>query len=131
MASYVQESQRSVAQPNEVILPQAFTDLAPDDLEGVLGFLNHAHNLYKQLQDHGMRREDARYILPQAFTTLLRMTANFRTWMHFLRLRLHPAAQGEIKSIAQTIQILLEEACPAVFSMRSLVLYTEVPEWSE
>lgn len=127
MASYVQESQRAVAQNADVILPDSYADMPLDYLDRVMRFLEDAHGLYHDLQDMGMPREDARYILPQCFASCIRITANFRSWMHFLRLRLHPAAQEEIRTIAESIQSQLEERCPSVFSMSALVRYVEVP----
>jgi len=128
MASYVQESQRAVAQVPDVILPDSYEEIPLEYLERVMKFLDDAHGLYKGLQDAGMRREDARYILPQCFASCLRATANFRSWMHFLRLRLHVSAQDEIRDIAESIQSQLAERCPSVFSMEALQRYVEVPE---
>lgn len=58
---------------------------------------------YYQLIDMGIPKEDARLILPQAEATSLYMTANFREWRHFLRLRLDRHAQWEIRAVAREI----------------------------
>lgn len=124
LSSFVQESQRSSVQDPEVILPE----MSPENLERSLTLLDSAYALYQDLLDSGMRYEDARYILPQCFTTRVRMTANFRTWIHFLRLRLHPSAQAEIRGLARQIQSLFAERCPLVFSPDAIQGYREVPE---
>ena len=124
LASYAQESQRSSQQEPEVILPE----YPPEILDRVLLFLDSAYDMYSWLLSSGIKYEDARYILPQCFATKIRVTANFRTWIHFLRLRLDPSAQEEIRRIAEQIQVLFEGVCPLVFSRESIAGYREVPE---
>lgn len=131
MASYVQESQRAVRQVPEVILPESFDALPIEMLDRVMRFLEEAHALYGLLTDDGMRREDARYVLPQCFTTRVRVTANFRSWMHFLRLRLHPSAQGEIRALSESMMQQLAAVCPEVFSYELLEKFVELPDWNK
>ena len=62
-----------------------------------------AHDCYNARIDAGVPKEDARFFLPQAEGTSLYMTANFREWRHFLKLRLDRHAQWEIREVAREI----------------------------
>lgn len=56
---------------------------------------------YQRLLDQGhVCAEQARMILPQNLYTEFYMTGNLRNWIHFLKLRLHPHAQKEVRDIA-------------------------------
>lgn len=58
---------------------------------------------YEDMLEAGVPKEDARFILPQGMSTSLYMTANFREWRHFLKLRLDKHAQWEIRAVAREI----------------------------
>lgn len=75
-----------------------------------------AVKLYKILLKRGVRKEDARFVLPQGITTELNVTGNFQAWYDFLNLRLSPHAQWEIRGLAQEIQRLLCLHAPNIFS---------------
>ena len=55
---------------------------------------------YEDALAHGVRKEDARCLLPMATKTNLVMTINARSLQNFLSLRLAPAAQWEIRELA-------------------------------
>ena len=55
---------------------------------------------YENALAHGIRKEDARYLLPMATRTTLVMTINARSLQNLLSLRLAPAAQWEIRYLA-------------------------------
>jgi thymidylate synthase (FAD) len=58
---------------------------------------------YEDMLEAGVPKEDARFILPQGMLTSLYMTANFREWRHFLKMRLDRHAQWEIRAVAREI----------------------------
>lgn len=49
-----------------------------------------SHNLYKHLTDEHIARQEARLVLPQCTSTKLIMTANLRSWLTYLDIRLDP-----------------------------------------
>ena len=66
--------------------------------------------MYEALLSMGVCREQARGILPQNLMTEFYMTGNLRNWAHFVNLRLHPGAQGEVQEIAQKCKELLKQS---------------------
>jgi len=50
-----------------------------------------------------VKMEDARYILPQACVTRMFVSGRDSAWLNFLRLRLSPEAQREIRIVAELI----------------------------
>ena len=106
--SYSQRSQRYVNenQPSYVI-PEEIAG-SPKALEVFQEAMNAAWAAYSKLQAVGMRNEIARYVLPNACTTKITVTANFRAWRNFLKLRCSKRAQPEIRELAYK---LLDELC--------------------
>ena len=49
-----------------------------------------SRNLYNQLIEAGVAREQARMILPLATKTKIYMTGTLRSWIHFLSIRVYP-----------------------------------------
>jgi len=70
---------------------------------------------YRTLLQLGMKKEDARLVLPNACHTEMVVTANFRSWLEFCSKRQDRAAQWEIRELADNIYESLHEVCPAVF----------------
>ena len=71
-----------------------------------------AFETYRCLLEDGCPRELARSVLPVATYSHMFATANLHNWFRFLRERLHPHAQHEIRQYAQTILQLLEPIAP-------------------
>lgn len=67
---------------------------------------------YRTLLDLGVPRELARSVLPVAAYTRYFGTVDLHNLMHFLRLRLHPHAQYEIRQYAEAILKLIEPVVP-------------------
>ena len=63
-----------------------------------------------------MSIEDARYVLPNACTTRIVMTANARSLKNFFRLRCCNRAQWEIRALAEKMYRLCYVAAPVLFS---------------
>lgn len=59
--------------------------------------------------------EDARYVLPNACTTRIVMTANARSLQNFFRLRCCNRAQWEIRALAEEMYRLVYAVAPTLF----------------
>lgn len=74
-----------------------------------------AEAIYLACIDAGMKKEDARYKLPQACTTSLRVIGNFQMWLDLLGNRTSKHAQWEIRDVVIEIKRLLAEHAPGIF----------------
>lgn len=71
---------------------------------------------YLALRKLGIRKEDARFLLPNAAETRIVATMNFAAWQHFLWLRaVDRAAQWEIRQMGQRALEMLYAIAPTVF----------------
>lgn len=117
-AGILQRSQRYVKETSVVVVvPESVRDLPPDLFDKWAGVLARSRDLYLAAIDAGMKKEDARYILPQGCTTSLRMTGNFQMWRDLLANRTDKAAQWEIREVALEILRQLNQHAPRVFPM--------------
>jgi thymidylate synthase (FAD) len=116
IASYSQESQRYVdmADPEFVVPPAVAKD--PAAAAAFQRFCDTVSGAYEELRSLGIRKEDARFLLPNAAATRIVVTMNFRSWRHFIKLRgLDPGAQWEIREVAYRVLDALYEQAPSVF----------------
>jgi len=115
LASYSQESQRYVdmSDPN-LVVPDAIAT-SPEACEVWEAYVAQVTEVYGKLRDLGIRKEDARFALPNAAETRIVVTMNFRELLHFFRLRLAPDAQWEIRRVAAEMLELLVPHAPTVF----------------
>jgi thymidylate synthase (FAD) len=67
---------------------------------------------YNQLVEIGIAREHARMVLPQNMYTEFYGTVDLRNLLHFVRLRIAPEAQWEIRQYAKVILGILEQTVP-------------------
>ncbi len=114
LASYEQLSMRSVG-------PGELERILPESIQKSGSYLFHkdakrAVILYEALLEDGIPKEDARFILPIGTETRFMAKMNFRSWLHFLRLRTHPSAQWEIRTIANLILEHLRSIAPNIFN---------------
>jgi thymidylate synthase (FAD) len=63
----------------------------------------------------GIKKEDARFVLPNALESQIVFSANFRELRAIFRLRLDPAAQWEIRRVCLEMLKILQEETPSVF----------------
>ena len=66
-----------------------------------------AQMAYNKLINLGVKKEDARFVLPEATTTELIVTGNFQAWLDFISLRADKHAQWEIREVSKTINNIL------------------------
>lgn len=116
-AGILQKSQRYVKESAiEYIDPPSLANVEHSDQLLWQNIQLDAERLYLRLVNSGqMKKEDARYILPQGCTTSLRVTGNFQMWLDLLRNRTTKHAQWEIREVAIEIKRLLAEHAPGIF----------------
>lgn len=115
IASYSQESQRYVdmSAPEFVVPPSVAEN--PEALAAWNEFLAQVGDTYRQLRELGVRKEDARFVLPNATTTRIIVTMNFRSLRHLFEVRCDRAAQWEIRALALEMLRQVHRLAPAVF----------------
>jgi thymidylate synthase (FAD) len=96
------------------------SEAAPSELQReVLAILKkHAQNAwhdYEELEQADLARELARIHLPVSLYTEWYWKLNLHNLLHFLKLRLHPTAQYEIRVYAQAIAEIVKKAVPLTY----------------
>ena len=86
-----------------------------EDYERYTAAIEFSESMYRILIENGMKKEDARMILPQCTTTELICVGNFQAWLDFIKLRDTKEAQWEIRAVAQEIKRQLAEIAPNIF----------------
>jgi thymidylate synthase (FAD) len=129
IASYSQESQRYVdmSDPDWAIPPDIIDD--PESLQAWNAFLENAQATYRTLRARGIRKEDARFLLPNATTTRLVMTANYGELLHMFRLRISPQAQWEIRELCVRMLEAIYPQAPNVFGTLRQQLHESFPSF--
>ena len=113
--AYSQRSQRYVDEANpSFVIPE---EIEANDTAKALfeDAMRYAWEKYKALQDLGFKNEMARYVLPNACCTKIVVTADFRAWRNFLKLRLSKRAQHEIRNLANVLLDKLIDIAPSCF----------------
>ena len=62
---------------------------------------------YEQLRELGIRKEDARYLLPNATSTTIMVSGSIAVWRDVFRQRCAPDAQWEIRDVANAMKGML------------------------
>lgn len=115
LASYSQRSQRYV--PEEMfdfVTPKSIRDHAGWDNEFTAD-MNIIQDMYNKWRNRSIPKEDARFVLPNACTTSIMVSANFREWRYILSLRTSKHAQWEIREVCNEILNVLKDNAPACF----------------
>lgn len=89
-------------------------DWIQKELEIITG---QCRRVYERLLAEGVSREVARLVLPVNQYSRMRASANLRNWLHFLELRLHPAAQFEIRCYAEAVASIIGEQFPRTYGL--------------
>lgn len=98
-----------------------YPDCDPYEMDILILHNDMCATLYKQLLDKGWKKEDARFVLPEATHTELNVTGNLQAWMDFIKLRAPKYAQKEIRNVAITINNILADECPNLFSKQAIL----------
>ena len=115
LCSYSQQSQRYVDETSfRYVEPDSIKN-DPEAHKMFTKFIDDARNVYTNLRKLGIKKEDARFVLPNATETQIVVAANFREWRHIISLRGQKDAQWEIRKLAIEILKILKEHAPSVF----------------
>jgi len=116
LCSFSQQSQRYVDEKGfEYIEPRSVTA----DKEAHRIFeesVDSARKSYDKLQQLGIKKEDARYVLPNAVESEIVISANFRELRHIFNIRCAKSAQWEIRKICLEMLRIMKEVAPSVFA---------------
>jgi thymidylate synthase (FAD) len=113
MMSVSQQSQRYVSEDAfTYVLPET---IAPDQVADFHRDMTVIQEMYDKWRQRGLKKEDARFVLPNACTSEIVVTANFREWRHIFNLRLSPKAQWEIRQACEKILAILKQHAPTAF----------------
>jgi len=131
LASYSQESQRYVDMSDpEWALPADLME-SEEAMEVWQAFAGEVKDAYRALRELGIRKEDARFVLPNAAATRIIVTMNFRELLHFFRIRISRAAQWEIRDVGVRMLELVYPHAPSVFGDLRESLRQEHPTFFE
>jgi thymidylate synthase (FAD) len=112
-----QESQRYVEYGKvrnfDVVLPPTIEQ--SEYKSRYLEKVRECEQLYSEMVKAGIVKEDARYILPNATTSEIVISANFREYRHIFEVRCHPRAHWEIRQICMTMLEIMKKEAPIVF----------------
>lgn len=112
---YVKENEPSYVVPDILVDNNSANPTMQRAKDWFMKAMNDAWNAYKILLECGLKPEDARFVLPNACTTEIVVSGNFREYRNFLKLRLGPRAQWEIRKAANIILDKLYEIAPSCF----------------
>jgi thymidylate synthase (FAD) len=108
-----QKSQRYVSEKNfEYVIPPS---VPQERIEEFRKDMETIRLMYKKWKDFGLRNEDARFVLPNACTTEIVISANFREFRHIFKVRCTPHAQWEIREACRRMLDELHKQAPHVF----------------
>ena len=116
-AGILQRSQRYVKETKvEFVDPPALADTPHWFRNSWAKVQSDAEALYLYAIDSKfLKKEDARYILPQGCFTEMNLCLNFQGWRDFLRNRNDKHAQWEVRAVASEIDRQLGELAPGLF----------------
>lgn len=112
IASFSIESMR-YCKPGAFFIPEAILNMNDEYVAlEFKRFLSSAQSFYDKLVESGVKKEDARYVLPLATKGEIRMTMNLRELRHFIAERTCKHAQKEIRDIALTVKEIVAKIHP-------------------
>lgn len=113
LASFTQQSQRYVPLDPSYILPESI--YKSEFRDEALELINRATDFYKKIIKSKIKKEDARFLLPQGVETKLVVTMNGRELRYFISLRADKSAQWEIRALALEMLKKAHEVAPLLF----------------
>lgn len=76
--------------------------------------INECTRRYNEALKRGIAKEQARFLLPQATKTVLYMSGNVRSWIHYIDLRCGNGTQKEHKDIAVACKDIFKKQFPNI-----------------
>jgi thymidylate synthase (FAD) len=115
LCSVIQQSQRYVDESHFNFIEPDSVKKNPEAHSVFIDFMDRAKEVYSHLQRMKIKKEDARYVLPNAVESQIVVSANFREWRYIISLRGKAQAQWEIRRVAIEILKILKKHSPTVF----------------
>lgn len=115
LCSFIQQSQRYVDESQFNYIEPDSIQKDPEAHSLFVDFMGKAREVYSKLQSMKIKKEDARYVLPNAVESQIVVSANFREWRHIITLRGKPQSQWEIRRMAIEILRILKNYAPTIF----------------
>lgn len=113
---HLQASQRYIkAKEPEIMMPPSIASAGDMVRMEYLNQVEEAYKTYNFLSAAGIRKEDARFVLPNAALTKLKAKGNFSNWRKFFSLRSDSASQWEIQMVSNSILEIAYNLAPSVF----------------
>jgi thymidylate synthase (FAD) len=117
LASFSQKSERYCSESDSnFIIPD---DIKKDPLSLMIyeSAVDHCKKAYNDLLERGIKKENARFIIPQSIETEINVTMNYREILHTIDLRVSLKAQWEIRDLFIEIWRQLYYKSPNVFGL--------------
>lgn len=122
LASFAQESTRYVNYASTKKAPEGISFIRPlyfedgsEELREWWTAMSDTEFWYLNQIKLGRKPEEARCLLPNSVKTELVMTANYREWRHFLKLRTDRAAHPQMRELAIPLLAELQSKIPVIF----------------
>ncbi len=115
LCSFSQQSQRYVNGRNFSFIIPPKIEKNKQAKEKFLKVMELARRSYDEILSLGIPKEDARFVLPNACSSEIVFTCNFRELRHIFILRGSPRAQWEIRSVFVEILKRMKEIAPNCF----------------
>jgi len=115
LCSFTQQSQRYVDESNFNYIEPLSIKNHPEAHSAFIDFMEEARKAYQELQKLGIKKQDARFVLPNAAESQIVVTANLREWRYIIELRSEPGAQWEIREASIEILKILKKHAPTIF----------------
>ena len=122
VASFSQSSQRYISEnPDNLdfVIPVKIQE-NEEASKIVNDYLNELSACIKKLKELKIKNEDIRCIYPNAITTNIQVTMNFRELKHFFELRLSKHAQDEIRHLAFDVLCYVSSKMPFIWNCLEL-----------
>lgn len=123
IASFSQASQRYIGEDTDNLqftIPSKIID-NKEALQEVHNYFSQMIPVMNRLKELGIRNEDIRCIFPNAMSTSIQVTMNFREIKHLLELRLDSHAQDEIREMSYALLCILSAHMPFIWNHSSIL----------
>jgi thymidylate synthase (FAD) len=95
--------------------PELTDEINPENAKIFNNAMAASWKAYRALLKAGLKPEIARYVLPNACTTEIICTWNFRELRHIIKIRTNHAVLPEFRVVAEKIKTIMKEQVPGVF----------------
>lgn len=113
----------------EIVVPPSIRQ-SPIAMSHFVSGIEETAQAYANMQSL-LRKEDARFVLPNAAATRIVTTMNFRELLNVFRVRISPRAQWEIRDVCVRMLELVYPKAPSVFGDLREELRTRYPSFFE